>query len=69
MKKPGANIDMKYLSYYLAAHKDEILVSLTQGVANVSLSGEKIEDVRIPLPDTVDEQMRLVQGMKEIRKA
>lgn len=44
-------IDARYLHLYLQTFKNELLVSLMRGMANVSLSIDKIKGVKILLPD------------------
>jgi type I restriction enzyme M protein len=49
----------KYLFYLLTSQKEELLVTLMKGSANVSLTKEKISNVEVQLPD-IDEQIKIV---------
>jgi type I restriction enzyme, S subunit len=55
----------KYLYHLLMARKDELLVPLMQGTANVSLKEQDIAGVEIPLPP-VAEQRRVVARIEEL---
>ncbi len=44
-----------YVHYYLMAHKDELLVPLMRGAANVSLSLERLSRLRIPVPPLAEQ--------------
>ena len=46
----------RFLYAFLEAHKDDILVPLMKGAANVSLSVKKIASVQIPLPSIPDQE-------------
>lgn len=48
--KDEAEVSARYVYYYLTARKDNILVPLMQGSANVSLKLSDIASVEIPLP-------------------
>jgi len=50
----------KYLFYLLTSQKEELLVSLMKGSANVSLTKEKISNVEVQLPE-IDEQIKIVE--------
>ena len=56
--------DAKYLYYFLQAKKDEVLVPLMQGTANVSLKEQDIATVTVPLP-SLSEQGRIVGRIEE----
>ena len=56
--------DAKYLYYFLQAKKDEVLVPLMQGTANVSLKEQDIATVTVPLP-SLSEQGRIVVRIEE----
>ena len=56
----------KYLYYLLSARKDEYLVPLMQGTANVSLKIPDIASVRIPLPPP-EEQTRIVSYLDSLQ--
>lgn len=62
-KKEGAEVYVPYVYHYLFAHKDELLVPLMRGSANVSLNEERLGKLRIPVPVNIDEQKRIVQGV------
>ena len=53
-----------YLYYYLESFKDDLLVPLMRGAANVSLSVAKIKSVSVPLPP-LDHQLELVSELAE----
>lgn len=65
--KDDSRVSARYLHYFLSSFKDEILVPLMSGAANVSLSVEKISNVRIPLPTTLQEQEELIRDVEQIR--
>lgn len=62
-KKKSAEVYVPYVYHYLFAHKDELLVPLMRGSANVSLNEERLGKLRIPLPVDVEEQKRIVQEL------
>ncbi|SDL13290.1 restriction endonuclease subunit S [Tessaracoccus oleiagri] len=57
--KPGAPVDMKYLWLLLDHRRDELIVPLMKGTANVSLSQKNLATVPLQLPPLV-EQRRIV---------
>lgn len=57
--------DANYLHHLLMTQKDELLVPLMQGTANVSLKEQDIAGVEIPLP-TLAEQQRVVARIDEL---
>jgi type I restriction enzyme, S subunit len=57
--------DAKYLYHMLMAKKDELLVPLMLGTANVSLKERDIAGVEIALPE-VDEQRRIAGRIEEL---
>jgi hypothetical protein len=57
--------DAKYLYHLFMTQKDELLVPLMQGTANVSLKEQDIAGVEIPLPPLA-EQRRLVARIEEL---
>jgi restriction endonuclease S subunit len=65
-KKPGVDIELGYIYRYLSTFKDEVLVPLMQGAANVSLSVEKIENIRIPLPSSSLKQKSMIEELDEL---
>jgi hypothetical protein len=60
--KDEAQILPRYLYYLLESHKDDLLVPLMKGAANVSLSLGKIGSVRIPVPP-IKEQNELLSDL------
>jgi type I restriction-modification system DNA methylase subunit len=60
-KKPKAPVYVPYVYYFLLAHKEDLLVPLMRGAANVSLSLDRLAALRIPLPPSVREQQEAVQ--------
>jgi hypothetical protein len=66
-KKPRASIHVPYVYYFLLAHKDDLLVPLMRGAANVSLNLDRLRALRIPLPEDVEDQKRHVEDLE--RKA
>jgi type I restriction-modification system DNA methylase subunit len=65
-KKKDADIHVPYVYWYLLAHKDELLVPLMRGSANVSLSDERLGKLRIPVPGKT-KQLALVKDLVQIR--
>lgn len=59
-KKAGVEIYAPYVYHYLSAHKDELLVPLMRGSANVSLNEDRLGKLRIPVPTDIEEQKRIV---------
>jgi type I restriction-modification system DNA methylase subunit len=58
-------LSARYLYYFLESHKDELLVPLMKGAANVSLSLGKIGSVRIPVPP-MKEQLKLIAELTKL---
>lgn len=58
--------DAKYLYYFLQAKKDQLLVPLMQGTANVSLKPQQIAGVKISLP-SFEEQNRIVARIESAK--
>jgi hypothetical protein len=56
--------DAKYLYHYLLAKKDELLVPLMLGTANVSLKEKDIANVVVPIPP-MSEQRQIVAEVEE----
>jgi type I restriction-modification system DNA methylase subunit len=63
--KPKVPVYVPYVYYFLLAHKDELLVPLMRGAANVSLSMERLKALRIPLPASEDVQRRNVHALEQ----
>ena len=64
--KPGVDVHVPFVYSYLLAHKDELLVPLMRGAANVSLNIDRLARLRIPLPRTIKEQKALVSKFSEM---
>jgi hypothetical protein len=62
--KNALEISAKYLYYYLNNFKDELLVPLMKGMANVSLSVAKIETVKVIVPP-IEKQEELIYLMEK----
>lgn len=60
---PDSPANAEYLYWYLTAKKDEVLVPLMRGTANVSLKEKDIAEVYVPLPP-LPEQQRIVARVK-----
>jgi type I restriction-modification system DNA methylase subunit len=65
--KDRSELLTQFLYYFLESYKDELLVPLMKGAANVSLSLEKISSVRIPVP-SIKEQMGMVSKLEKIEQ-
>lgn len=63
--KDGNKLDIQFLHLYLSQLKDEVLVPLMSGAANVALSVKKIQDIEIPLP-SIERQREIVERFKSI---
>ena len=57
--KDQGKLDIHFLHLYLSQLKDQILVPLMSGAANVALSVTKIKNVEIPLP-SINRQKEIV---------
>lgn len=55
-----------FLYYYLTVHKDELIVSLMKGAANVSLSVRKLQGIKIPVL-SIDMQNDLIKNLSKIQ--
>jgi type I restriction-modification system DNA methylase subunit len=66
MIKKGATIYIPYVYFYLLAHKDELLVPLMKGAANVSLNLSRLGKLRIPVPPIKD-QIELTKKLAQKR--
>ena len=55
-------VSAKYLYYYLNNFKNELIVPLMKGMANVSLSVEKIQSISVPIPK-LEKQLELIYLM------
>lgn len=65
LPKDPSVCDAHYLYHLLMTQKDELLVPLMQGTANVSLKEQDIAGVEIPLPSLAG-QRRVVARIKEL---
>ena len=58
-------LNIQFLHLYLFQLKDQILVPLMSGAANVTLSIKKIKNIEIPLPP-IERQGEIVENFKSI---
>lgn len=63
--KDENRLNIQFLHLYLSQLKDQILVPLMSGGANVALSVKKIQNVEIPLPP-IERQREVVENFKSI---
>ena len=63
--KDSSRLDIQYLHLYLSQLKDQVLVPLMSGAANVALSVKKIQNIEIPLP-SIEMQREIVERFKSI---
>lgn len=63
--KDHNKLDIQFLHLYLSQLKDQVLVPLMSGAANVALSVKKIQGIEIPLP-AIDRQREIVERFKSI---
>lgn len=63
--KNEKELNIQFLHLYLSQLKDQVLVPLMSGAANVALSVKKIEGVEIPLP-SIERQTEIVNKFKSI---
>lgn len=66
--KKNTKIHVQYVYYYLLAHKDELLVPLMRGAANVSLNIGRLEKLKIPIP-SIEDQIKLVDSLSAAQKS
>lgn len=57
-------LSAKYLYYYLNNFKDELIVPLMKGMANVSLSVSKIQTIKVLVP-SIEKQLSLIYLMEK----
>lgn len=62
--KNNKEISTKYLYYYLNNFKDDLIVPLMKGMANVSLSVAKIQTIKVVIPP-MDKQLSLIYLMEK----
>lgn len=65
--KDDNRLDIQFLHLYLSQLKDQVLVPLMSGAANVALSVKKVQEIEIPLP-TIERQREIVKRFKSIVK-
>jgi restriction endonuclease S subunit len=65
--KNKQKLNTKYLYYYLSFYKDELLVPLMRGVANVTIPIKKLDDVAIDMPSKY-EQEKIVSILDELER-
>jgi type I restriction enzyme, S subunit len=63
--KDEDKLDIQFLHLYLSQLKDQVLVPLMSGAANVALSVAKIQNIEIPLP-SLENQQEIVRKFKSI---
>lgn len=63
--KDDSRLDVQFLHLYLSQLKDQILVPLMTGAANVALSVKKIQAIEIPLP-SLKKQHDVIERFKAI---
>jgi len=63
--KDDNKLDIQFLHLYLSQLKDQVLVPLMSGAANVALSVKKIQNIEIPLP-RIGRQREIVERFKSI---
>ena len=63
--KDDNRLDIQFLHLYLSQLKDEVLVPLMSGAANVALSVKKVQGIEIPLP-VIERQQEIVERFKSI---
>jgi restriction endonuclease S subunit len=60
----ASKVYVPYVYYFLLAHKDDLLVPLMRGAANVSLNLDRLKKLKIPLPKNVGEQKKRVEDLE-----
>lgn len=65
--KDTSILSAKYLYYFLNNFKEELIVSLMKGMANVSLSVTKIETIKVVIPP-MEKQLELVYLMEKCER-
>lgn len=63
--KDSSRLDIQFLHLYLSQLKDQVLVPLMSGAANVALSVKKIQNIEIPLP-SIERQREIIERFKSI---
>jgi type I restriction enzyme S subunit len=67
LPKDPEKLSAKYLYYYLSTFKDEAIVSLMKGMANVTLTAAKIGNIPIFVPE-YQKQVELVELMERCQE-
>ena len=67
IKKSDIEVYVPYVYYYLSVHKDELLVPLMRGSANVSLNEDRLGKLRIPIPASIAEQKKIVADLVDTK--
>lgn len=62
-REQSDKIFVPFIYNYLAAHKDDVLVPQMRGAANVSLSLDRIRNIKIPLPGDKASQERAAASL------
>ena len=65
--KDKIQLDAKYLYLFLSAHKDDILVPLMKGAANVSMKVDDLKTVEVPIPP-IELQRKVVSDLEELEQ-
>jgi len=68
LRKANVQVHIPYVYYFLFAHKDDLLVPLMRGSANVSLNIERLGRLRIPLPENISEQKMRVAHLEHAQE-
>ena len=63
----SSTVSAKYLYYYLNNFKDDVVVPLMKGMANVTLSVSSLKEVKVFLP-SIEDQEKLVSLMDKCEK-
>ncbi len=63
IKKAEEKIYVPYVYFYLLAHKDELLVPLMRGSTNKSIADNRLGRLRIPVPESIEVQMQVVNDL------
>ncbi|MCP1381947.1 restriction endonuclease subunit S [Runella salmonicolor] len=59
-------LNAEYLYRFLDSNKENELVGRMKGMANVSLPLKEIAQIEIPLPPTIEEQLKFVESYKQL---
>lgn len=63
-----SKVHVPYVYYFLLANKDDLLVPLMRGAANISLNIERLKNLKIPLPEDIEEQKSSVEHIELEKK-